>query len=450
RRRPWRLLLHASEEGAIIDAAEGTTDRSGRWRSPSLPAGIYVVRVLEGDNSFFWQEVTLSESTQELAIELPLVEVVGTVRFGEEPLAGRLLFGGQNGRGGTKIGAESDTEGHFSAVLPRADKWVVDVQSDDPPVDAVGLGVEVRRRRDRRPTKLDIEIPDTVVRGTVSDDQGRPVPDAWVHLTRFEPSSGLTTRTTGRDGAFTIQGQLPGRCFVWARTANGETSDTSEVVLVEGPPPPPLQLVVEKRRLLRGRVTSAAGTGVAGAQVFADAFPAAGLPTLPGWDRAAADLDGAFKLELPNKTAEVQLVVLAPGHPLAAWRVRLREETTALTLRLEESQGTLHLPRTDSNLVTSLFPLLLLDGEPLGGDLLRSWAMAGNGGSPSGDIKTVSGMPPGSYRYCELEPQEALLVLWGAAAPSESACTEGYLAAGGELTLESPRATAAANRRPKP
>ena len=444
RRKPWRLLLLAAEEGSVINAAEGATDRSGRWRSPPLPTGIYVVQVLDaGGNEFFWREVTLAEPSQKLVIELPLVEVVGTVRLGEEPLASRLFFGGKRGRGGIKIEAESDAEGQFSIVLPRGGTWTVDVEADDPPVNAAGLEVEVRRRRD-----VEIEIPDTAIRGTVVDDDGRPVSGAWVHLARFEPGLSSAVRTTARDGSFAIQGQLPGRCFVWARarTVAGEVSDTAEVLVVEGSETPPLHLVVEARRVLRGRVTSAGGAAVAGAQVFADTFPAAGSPTLPGSDQTAADLDGAFELKLPQKTSGARLVVMAPGYPFAVWRVRLGEETRVVTLRLGETQGALHLPRTDSNFVTPLFPLVLLDGEPVGGALLRSWALAGNGGSASGDLATVTAMPSGSYRYCELEPQEALLVLWGAAAPKESACAEGYLAPGGELTLRSPRATAAAKR----
>ena len=444
RQKPWRLLLLSVVEGTYTSVAEGETDRFGRWRSPALPAGIYIVQVLGGDDSFYWKEVALAEPAQELAIELPLVNVVGTVRFGEEPLAGRLVFGGR--RGGMKIEAASDAEGRFALVLPRDGDWIVDVEADEPSISASALEVEVRRRRDRRPTNVEIEVPDTVIRGTVTDDEGKPLPGARVHLDRFRPSYGGIERTTGRDGAFAIHGQLPGRCFVWARAMSyaGETSETTEILLAEGTETPPLNLVVEKKRVLRGRVTSAAGAPAAGAQVFANAFPAAGVPTQPGWDQTAADLDGAFQLKLRRKTAEVQVMVLAPGYPLAVWRVRLREDTTALTLRLGEAHGTLHLPRTDGNLLTPLFPLVLVDGEPLAGWLLRNWGQAG--GSPSVALETVAAMPPGSYRYCELEPQEALLVLWGAAAPSESACSEGYLAPGGELTLRSPRAATAAKR----
>jgi hypothetical protein len=348
---------------------------------------------------------------------------------------------------GKRIAVESDPEGEFLAALPNPGRWLVDVEADDPRVDAMGIEVDVPRRRGSRPARVDIELPDTVLRGTVSDEQGRPVPGAQgalVHLTRFAPILAATTIKTDAAGAFEIYGQTPGRAYLLARVlSTNDRSDQIEVVIGEGETTPPVHLVVQKVRLLRGRVT-AAGLPVPGARVLATAFPAGGPSMLPPSDpQATADLDGVFKLMLPKSTTEVQLVVLAAGHPLSMWRARLTQEDVALALQMGASHGTLQLPRIDINYLEEdrqhLVPMLVVDGEPLGTWPLKVWAQA-IGSIPVGDRLPLTGMPPGSYRYCELEPQEMLLVLWGMATPSGKTCSDGYLAAGGELTLEAPTA----------
>jgi Carboxypeptidase regulatory-like domain len=434
--KPWKLLLTSVKDGAFEDTV-GSGGASGRWNSPPLPAGAYAVQVLDANgNSFHFEEAILVQSRQKLEIKLALVRIFGTVRFRGEPLSSRLIFGGHRGHGGTKIEVSSNTEGDFSLVLPRPGKWTVDVEAEDPQISVLGREFDLVRRRDGRPTRVELEVPDTVARGTVTDELGRPVSGAWVHLTRFEPAYGMVTRRTDPAGTFAIHGQLPGRCFIEARTAAGETSEALNFDLTEGAATT-ADLVVAKKKALRGRVSSATGP-LAGAQVFAYAFPAFGPPTLPAWDQAATNLDGAFQLMLPPKTAQVQLVVLSPGNPLAVWRAHLDDRAITLDLQVASSQGTLRLPRVDSNRVSPLFPLLLVNGEPLPGHLLAAWAQSGMGALPSGDIETIPAMPSGVYRYCDLEPQEALLVQWGVAAPSESSCNAGYLSPGGELTLESP------------
>jgi hypothetical protein len=439
------LRLFTVRDGGFTDAAEGATNASGRWRSPPLSAGTYVVQVLDGEeNSFFWEEFVLTQPMERLEIEVPLVEVAGTLRFGDSPLAGDVVFGGRQGLGGRRIRVASDAEGKFSAILPHAGQWSVDVEADDPPIDALGLEVQVPRRRGRRPAKVEIEIPDTVVRGSVSNEQGRPVPGAEVRLVRLEPSPGVTTRTTDGAGAFELYGQLPGPCFLQARDlSSGDESGQVEAMLAEGMVAPPLHLVVQRKRVVRGRVTASTGP-VAGAQVVGTSFPEVGQPTVPTSTQATANLDGVFELAVPKRTAEIQLVVLAPGHPLSASRARLSQEDIALSLVLDDPEGTLHVPRPGSRPGANgrrqgHLSIVLLNGEPLDEQILAMWAQEVTSSLPSGDLLTVPAMPPGSYRYCELEPQEALLVLWGAATPAESACSKGFLSPGGELTLPSPR-----------
>jgi hypothetical protein len=135
----------------------------------------------------------------------------------------------------------------------------------------------------------------------------------------------------------------------------------------------------------------------------------------------------------------VRLTVEAPGYAIAIIRTADLEDLEitlghdAGTLRLEGVAGLLQVGEDRQ------VGVLLADGEPLGLPQLTDWSEE-KGGEPLSRRTTLTlpRMPPGTYTLCALDYEEALLVITGAAYPSGSACTQGFLPAGGQLTLQAP------------
>ena len=138
--------------------------------------------------------------------------------------------------------------------------------------------------------------PAAVVTGVVSVDGGGPCPAGWVGLR--DPRGG--EETGGRieeAGAVVIKAVFPGTYRVEV-SCDGflEKKEYPELVVAAGSDPPPQSWTVARGARIRGRVRSAAGDPVAGAEVSARS--AGGDPRGQrswGWD--ASEEDGSFAIE---------------------------------------------------------------------------------------------------------------------------------------------------------
>ena len=434
---PWTLYLYRlDEDGELLSNVSGTADDAGLWESPPTPAGAYRLEIRDGqDNVVRWQDVELSQESQVARVEIPLVAVEGEVTFDDEPLEATIWFGGRHGE--ERVQVPSNEQGELFAVLPHDGTWTVDVQAEEPRVRSRGLEVDVERRDDGEPSEVHIEVPSTLLAGRVVDQAGRPpsLPNR-IFLLRIDGARGSDGWLAGPDGRFEIRGVRAGSYMVSAETEQA----SSEAVRVElgEVPAPPLVLTLGSRTHLTGRVTSATGP-VPGAQVRALPFAQPG--TVPGGtiETALTTVDGTFDLTIPTETRSVLMTVDAPGYAIAIVRTNDLED---LEITLGHEAGTLHL----EGLLGLFVPgeehrvgLVLVDGQPLGLNELSEWANEG-GRTPLAErtTLTVPRMPPGTYTLCALAFDEAVLVVTGAAYPSGNACTQGFLPAGGELTLQAP------------
>ncbi|HEX2162554.1 MAG TPA: carboxypeptidase-like regulatory domain-containing protein [Thermoanaerobaculia bacterium] len=422
----WRVRVEPVDEtsGAASEAVEGTTDETGRWTSPSIETGEYLVRVLDRRGSVLAVEgpMTLAGGDEPfLSVSLELARVAGEVRLGEEPLSADLWFGGRTGA--RKVRATSDREGRFETVLPRDGRWDVDVIAEAAGVSARGLAVEVEDGDD----DLVIELPATEVTGSVVDPRGRPVPEARVRIVRVGEGGNFAVETDG-EGLFVARGLAP--ATYWLEASLGERSSATHTVEVdEDAPPPPVRLVLEDRLHLTGRVVSEGG-GLAGAAVIALPFSAGGMPGAPA--DAVTRVDGGFALALPSGTAEALLVVLPLGFGLTVERVVAGDP---VEVRAAAAEGAVVLP-TEVEDTAGEVGLLIVDGEAVDVSLLRQWARL-HGEEPAGSAGLrVPALPSGDYAYCTTSIEEAMLVVSGRARPTR--CTGGFLPAGGELSLPSP------------
>lgn len=432
--RPWSVRLHRVESASSLRVeGRGPTDELGVWRSEPLAEGRYSVQVLDRDgSSFAWQEVEVVRGAPPVRVEIPVVYVDGEVLLGGERLASTVWFGGRTGA--ERIEVETDDDGAFFVILPRAGEWEVDVVADDPPVVSRGLEVEVDPLDDLRAARVTVEVPDTRVVGTVVDETGLPpVSPARVHLTPADGRGRAVSTEASPAGGFEIAGVEPGSYA--AEASAGDLAAEAQFVEIAEDAEIDLRLVVRARRTAAGRVVSEAGP-VPHALVLGFPLSDLGLPPTVAIPDARTGVDGRFRLRLPAETRRLRLVTLAPGFALdvreiaegARPEIVLRRESGALRL------GSLALgdrERTD-------VALLVVNGQPIDVYRLLHWARIQGGPAEAGETLAVPGMPPGAYALCRMQPREALLVMTGAARPAASACSEGHLAAGGELRLEAP------------
>jgi len=235
-------------------------------------------------------------------------------------------------------------------------------------------------------------------------------------------------------GNFSIRGQAPGSYSVEARKEHA-VSERAQVVLQEDLTPPDLNLVIRPRSSLKGRVASWSGP-VAGAWILAFPMTSNGTLAVMMAPQARSGLDGEFEMELPPDTVNVRLITTALGYTLSATTVPLASRDQSASISLDQNEGTLELARPEPG--SGKIPFILANGQPIDLPYLELWARA-HTPNPSNEISLViQGMPAGSYAYCSLTPDEAMLVFGGAASPGARACTEGQLGAGGSLRLGRP------------
>ena len=129
--KPWDLILIDFSGGEAPRL--GTTDAEGTWKVPDLAPGQYVLLVADGQGTRMAErEIWLAPGETVQDVELDVVFVEGDVTLGDQPLVGRVVFGGTSGS--VSVAMESDAEGRFAGVVSRTGSWRVDVTAKDPRV----------------------------------------------------------------------------------------------------------------------------------------------------------------------------------------------------------------------------------------------------------------------------------------------------------------------------
>jgi hypothetical protein len=433
--RPWRIeVRRASEYSAGWEEpsyrAEASLD--GRLRIPKQSPGRFWITVYDrlGNAIFSDSHVDLTDSTQPYPIALDMLWIEGRIKLGEEPVAGRLFFGGRSGA--TSIAMTSDEDGRFEGPLPKPGDWRVDIEAAEPRLKA-SVKVEVKPKGEGGRASVAIELPDTRVYGKVVDPAGAPAPNAEVSL-----SSTISTLQTEADqkGEFEIRAFPKGTLELSAARAAGkggrEVSDPYTFEASEDSPPGPVVLALRRNQTLRGKVLAATGPAI-GATV--SAWPAAGGDGVVSTVRSR--LDGSFELEVPEGTRIVQAVVSPPGGVLKAYEVNVSSDAE-LMFQVEPEGGELAIdlgkkePAEDGILVVWQEDI----GIPIG-TLIRWTEGHGVRFQDHGQVR-IPRLAPGYYTVC--------LGATAVIAPSEledwkknrGKCASGYLAAASTLDLRLP------------
>jgi hypothetical protein len=431
--RPWRFEARRANEyraGWEEPSFRAEASQDGRVRISRQSPGRFWITVYDrlGNAVFSDLHVDLNDPSQPYPITLDLLWVEGRVRLGDEPVIGRLFFGGRSGA--TSIEMSSDEKGRFEGPLPEPGLWRVDVEAAEPPL-RTSVKVEVKPKGDR--ASVSIDLPDTLVHGRVVDPSGMPAPEAEVSL-----SSTVSTTVTKADekGEFEIRAFPEGVAELSSARAAGrgerEVSDTYRFEAAGDSPHGPVLLTLRRNRTIRGKVLGATG-------------PLIGA-TVSGWATIGGDgvvstvrsgLDGSFELKVPAGTQAVQMIISPPGGALKAYEVDVSSDAELL-FQAEPQGGELVVALGTSEPAGS--EILAIWQEDIGlplGTLIR-WAEGHGVRFKQGGQVRIPHLAPGSYTVCLGTPAVLASSDLDGWKKSQARCATGYLAVASALDLRLP------------
>lgn len=431
--RPWRVEAQRATEGQTVWSAptyRTEADPEGRVKLPRQLPGRFRIEVYDqlGNALLSDPNVNLADSSQPYPITLNLLWVEGTVHLGDEPVAGRVFFGGRNAT--VSIRMDADENGRFEGPLPKGGNWRVDIEGDEPRLKAK-TAVEIEPKGDR--ASVAIEVPDTVVSGRVVDSEGKPVRGADVALGSLRGGTALAG--TDEKGEFELRYFTKGPNELSASKSLGrgeyEGSDTHLFDAVEGEPHGPVVLTLRRNRVIRGRMLAPTGP-VIGAAVMA--WPTTGGG---GIQKVRSQLDGDFELRMPVDAQALRVIVSPPGGALKIHEVNVASNAELL-FQVEPLGGELTVTLGNSEALERDALIIWQEDLALSLGMLKEWA-EGNGGHFWREGQTrIPQLAPGTYTVCTGTPEPLAAPHELEGWKSRARCQTGYLAAGSSLDLRFP------------
>ena len=420
---PWSLSLVDPAKHEVV--RRGQTDLSGVWTVDGLPAGEYIL-VLSDDrgaqeNRIVTEKMILTPGKETQFLNVPIIELTGLVTAYGEPVTGTLWLGGRFGA--MSIAVEIGEDGVFEGFVPREGQWALDIARDGMAGVQSLEPVVLEQPSYGGRVVVEIELPDTRISGSVLDSADRPIGAAQIRLIDLESREKVAEITGELDGSFQLEGLRPGDFKIYASAAEGQ-SELLDISVEEGVEPAEVRLVVDEMKTIVGSVQSPEGP-VTGA--FVTISPSWRLGTM---QRAITGGDGKFEVEFPSTVDSLDIVVLAPSHALASYRLPLSSSSEEagsrepLLLHVERSGALLELDLGDRpfNEVT----LRAGEVQITGGTLLQWLRLSGglSDGLPGQDGPIhIPRVAPGAYALC---PGNAVNYLGASGRPAE--CDGLYLA----------------------
>ncbi len=429
---PWQVELSEFNRRTqqTTRTLRGEAGYAGVYEQERLTPAEYIVHLQTSREQTWWSE-TIEMEAEDLShsITTRIVDVRGTVTLGEDPLEAELMFGGR--WGAVRLNTKSDEEGKFQLFLPREGDWQVGVTGHKPPIEREIHKVAIEAAEDTDRAWVELELPDTLVRGQVVNVLGNPVEAIVTLRSEANLANESVQRSTGEDGRFEMHGIPPGDALISADAGEGRFAEPMAFqVLKDADKQEPLVLTVENYIRLRGAVFSAAGP-VPGVRVK---VAPAETPYL-SVRTATTDAQGRYELVVPPSVAEIHVVVAPPGFALRLLRTPVPKDHQ-LNLRVDQTVGTLiaelkePVDWTDPTIPK---PYLLRGSAVEGFSFLVSWAHSL--GLDLSDRTRISlpFMEPGSYTACLATSAEYMGLALGVL--PEGRCDSGKLLAGGTLVL---------------
>ncbi|MEO8381822.1 MAG: carboxypeptidase-like regulatory domain-containing protein [Acidobacteriota bacterium] len=304
---PWtvELLRRGEREAELVSVANGPASEGGAWNKAGLPPTSYVLRILgPGGSRIVARDIVLRGGREQVVIDVATIGATGKVLAGDKGIAADLTFEHE----GRNVTATSNEDGEFIADFPVAGSWKASVTVDAAKVQLEPVEVTAPQEKD-----LILRIPGGGVKGTVVDQNGRSTAGSLVLLRR---GIRQVSRTYSDErGDFHLIGVEAGDYTISAEADDsfgGPLSLTlakDEIAHVE--------LRLESWKEVSGTVTTPSGAAASGA-VVRHFDPLTGMV-----EDTIADAGGEFSFKVKARSRTIDLVVLAPPHPIAMRQLHL-------------------------------------------------------------------------------------------------------------------------------
>lgn len=373
--QPWIVVFTPLSPLPGEEPVEVTASENGTAEVASLRQADYSVQVGRSNANSPFNDVFLTERhsiTGEgwLALDVPVVEVEGTVTLGGEPVAALVKLATGNA---DAVVLKSDNEGELTGWIRRPEHpWLLATVTWTEGEEPRERQLELQPAIEDDLVHLDIELPVGTIYGEVVDSEGRLQRNLRVVATPADGASRHTEVrvTTDRNGRFRLTGLETAEYLVQAGGSGRPASEVVRVDLSGDLPISDLRLVVWPVRRLEGQLTIG-GQPVAGASVRLY-----GIGRVPAEVRATTDAQGTFGFDVPEALDRAVVTVNAVSRLL--WSGCLPIDGDRLSLALSASpQTSLSLTLTGRNdlppAVHGRAILLTGDGGFVNYDTLFHW-----------------------------------------------------------------------------
>lgn len=312
--RQWRVALKRPGErmSEMVRAAEGTAGVDGVWTHGGLQPGAYLLIVSDAGSEVTHQLVELRGGLERVPVAISAIDVRGRIVSGGKPVEATVRFDyiDANGR---RVEAETDEDGHFGLTFPIAGEWRPSVF-----VNAVELKLPPVTIRSPHEEEVLLDLPGGRLEATVLDADGATAPAALLLQRDGETvSSGLTDD----DGKIELFGLEPGAYTAQAEAEHGFAGPIP--VTIEKDEVTELELRVSPIREVTGQVLTSDGLAASGAIVRT-------LDDVTrSYEDTIADGRGVYSFRVKPGVDSIDMIVLAPPHPLALRRIQVGAKRTS-------------------------------------------------------------------------------------------------------------------------
>ncbi len=384
--------------------AESPVSVSGTCETPRLRHGDYVFRVIPRDSHNSDDQLVMlpEDGTVDLEVRLRRYSVSGTVRRGEKPEPGMLVFATNDAdfpafpaprsAPPEPLKMETDEEGRFHGAVWRSGKYTFTVTTKA----VVVAGTRTVEVGDDGAI-VDLQLNEGDLSAVVVDQRDTPVPNAWVNASVRIPG-GWDNRWGYADEAgqysFPLEGGGPVKLI--AGKDGYKNSDEVELNVSPDQTIPTQRLVVTKLDTIEGHVLWPDGSGASGIDVATyDATP----------NRAPIDAgsvltepDGHFSVaRAPGGSTRV--FVTGAGCPLQAADIANDSTDVRLVCAPVSSGLEATMKKSDGTPVQDEHVLLRWNGMVIPRAILKShltFLGMPDGTDGSGRLAIVA-LPPGNY-----------------------------------------------------
>jgi uncharacterized GH25 family protein len=323
---------------------EGKVNSQGICTTSRLAQGQYKLRIRIADSAAQVSRwVTVSEGQDsDVDVALAPAHISGTVRRGGKPAPGysvealRVDREQPKGlRGDVADTAATDEEGKYELTL-WTPGWYTFFLRSAAKAPAAGHK-ELTLEGDEEET-VDFDLSTNAFRGTVVDQEGKPVESAAVAL-RW---AGMLTAATDAKGTFEIDVQGEGMGTLTAYKRGYRESASIDVQVEKDAPIPPVTLVLKRKSMAEGMILSAGGSPVPSAWIASAGSSLEQGPFL--FSETRSEADGRFEVETPSGVP--RLFFSGPGCPLS-W-LDASSSSEPISLRCPQLPAALELTLLDA------------------------------------------------------------------------------------------------------